>query len=220
VLPFSGGTVHSANWSGYAVRSKRHAISAVSSTFVVPKVSNLDLGLAVTWAGIGGFQTKDLIQAGALEGGQFFGSPRYEAWYELLPAGLTQIHNCKGSPRCKVSPGDHMSVNIHSVARATWSIFIRDQGHWSWSKTVHYNSSRSSAEWILEVPSPAPKLAHAGTVHFGPTSRFTARGASHTIGQGHPIRIILDGGQATPSALAADRQSFNDCSYKSRCSRP
>src|SRR5438067_8163172 len=54
VLPFSGGTVRSANWSGYAVRSKHHAISGVSGTFVVPSVPSLDLGLAATWAGIGG----------------------------------------------------------------------------------------------------------------------------------------------------------------------
>jgi hypothetical protein len=223
ILPLAGGTVHSANWSGYAVRSTQHAISGVSGTFVVPHVPSNDFGIAATWAGVGGFKTHDLVQAGTLEEGRFYGR-QYFAWYELLPAGLTRLHGCSGDYRCTVTPGNHISVNVHQVSSRTWSISVTDQGHWSWSRQFHYNSSRSSADWILEAPSngfgQTYPLAHVGTVHFGPTSTYTASGASHTIGQGHPIRIILKGGEATPSSLGSDRQSFEDCSYKSSCPRP
>lgn len=222
ILPLSGGTVHSGNWSGYAVTSSSHAISGVSGTFVVPHVSNVPFGFAATWAGVGGFKTHDLIQAGTLEQSRFFGR-KYFAWYELLQNPVVPLHGCSGDQKCRVSPGDHMTINIHRVGSGTWSISVTNQGHWNWTRQFHYNSSRSSADWILEAPSigsaEAP-LANVGTVAFGPSSKYTTGGSTHTLGQGHPVRIILKGGQATPSALAADGQSFNDCSYKRRCPRP
>jgi hypothetical protein len=221
ILPLSGGTVHSANWSGYAVRSKQHAISGVSGTFVVPSITKRRFGIAATWAGVGGFKTKDLVQAGTVEESQF--GRRYFAWYELLPAGLVHLHGCHGDPHCNVSPGDHISVSISNVSGNSWKIAVGNAGHWSWTRQFAYTSSRSSADWILEAPSNGVEtypLAHVGTVSFGPTSKYTASGASHTIAQGHPVRIILRGGQATPSALGSDRQSFDDCSYQTSCPRP
>jgi hypothetical protein len=226
ILPFSGGTVHSTNWSGYAVRSKSHKISGVDGTFVVPRAANSGFAAAATWAGIGGFKTKDLIQAGTGEDSLpsvLFGK-KYFAWYELLPNSEVPLHGCKGDSHCKVSPGNHMSISISNVSGNKWRISVTNAGHWNWSKTVSYNSSRSSADWILEAPSVGMfgqlPLASVGTVHFGPTSKYTTGGASHTIKQGHPVKIILSG-EAKPSALGADGQSFNDCAYRSgTCPRP
>jgi hypothetical protein len=229
VLPFSGGSIKSFNWSGYAVRSKKHKISGVIGTFVVPHAGNSGQ-LAATWAGIGGFKTSDLIQAGTSEdatSGPLFG-PKYFAWYELLPHPETQLQGCKGDAHCKVAPGDHISIKIKAKGGTTWKISVTNHGKWSWSKTVHYNSSRSSAEWILEAPTIVllgqSKLSHVGTVHFGPTSKFTTGSGNHTIAHGNPIKIVLSpkggAGSATPSALAKNGQSFNDCAYKSSCPRP
>jgi hypothetical protein len=226
VLPFSGGTVHSTNWSGYAVRSKSRNISGVSGTFVVPRAASSGFAAAATWAGIGGFKTHDLIQAGAGEDSLptvLFGK-KYFAWYELLPNSEVQLHGCKGDPNCKVKPGNHMSVAIKNSGGSKWTISVKNAGHWSWTKTVSYNSSRSSAEWILEAPSVGLfgtlPLAQVGTVHFGPTSKYTPGGSSHTIRQGHPVKIILTN-EATPSRLGTNGQSFNDCSYHSgTCPRP
>ena len=39
VLPLEGHTIHSTNWSGYAVTSKRRRITAVTGSFVVPRVT-------------------------------------------------------------------------------------------------------------------------------------------------------------------------------------
>jgi hypothetical protein len=224
VLPFSGGTVHSSNWSGYAVRSKRHQITGASGTFMVPRATGSGTQAAATWAGIGGFKTQDLIQAGTAEDALptlIFGK-QYFAWYELLPNPEVRLHGCKGDSTCKVKPGNHMSVKITSVGTNRWRIAVRNAGHWSWSKTVSYHSSRSSAEWILESPmcGACLTLADVGTVHFGPTSKYNSGGAAHTISQGNPVKIILTG-QAKPSPLAPNGQSFNDCSYRSgSCPRP
>jgi hypothetical protein len=61
------------------------------------------------------------------------------------------------------------------------------------------------------------------TGHFGPTSTYTAGGATKTIAAGHPTQIDLGTGvvnEATPSALASDGQSFNDCTYAQSCPTP
>jgi hypothetical protein len=225
-LPLHGGTTSSLNWSGYAVTDS--GITGVSSTFKVPTAGLDPPGFAATWAGIGGYNTRDLIQAG-VEEQSFPSSPvlgkQYQAWYELLPASETPISNCSGNSSCTVTPGDQVSVHISDIAGNTWNISLTDARKWSWSKNVTYSSSKSSAEWILEAPTLVAQtvLANVGTVPFGPTSTYTAGGSTRTIGAGKPTRIDLGTGvvnEATPSALASNGQSFNDCSYALSCSTP
>jgi Peptidase A4 family len=226
-LPVRGGTVDSLNWSGYAV-TPGSGITAVSSTFVVPAASLIPPGFAATWTGIGGFNTQDLIQAGveenSLPSNPLIGN-QYVAWYELLPAAETPISGCPGDPNCTVAPGNTVSVSISHVSGSTWHIAMSNAGHWSWSLNVPYNSTESSAEWILEAPTLITQtlLANVGTVHFGPTSTYTSGGTTKTIAQGSPTQIDLSPGlinEATPSALASDGQSFNDCAYAQSCPTP
>ncbi len=230
LLPTHGGTVDSLNWSGYAV-TPGSGITAVSSSYIVPSAGLDPPGFAATWTGIGGYNTSDLIQAGTGEdsapSNPILG-PQYYAWYELLPNSETPISGCTGDTSCTVTPGDDMSVQINNVSGNTWSIAITDSGKWSWSKNVTYSSSESSAEWILEAPTLVAQtlLANVGTQHFGPTSTYTKAGTTYTIAQGNPTQIDLSpspvGGvdEATPSALASDGQSFNDCSYQNTCPAP
>jgi hypothetical protein len=226
-LPLHGGTVDSLNWSGYAV-TPGSGVTAVSSAFTVPSAGLVPPGFAATWTGIGGYNTSDLIQAGTAEQSapdNPLVGPQYYAWYELLPASETQLTGCSGDANCTVTPGDDVTVNISQVSGNTWGISMTDAGHWSWSKNVTYSSSESSAEWILEAPTLIAQtlLAPVGTVHFGPTSTYTDGGGTHTIAQGNPTQIDLSPGvinEATPSALAADGQSFNDCAYAQSCPAP
>lgn len=227
-LPTHGGTADSLNWSGYAVTPSSDGITAVSSTFTVPTAGLAPPGFAATWTGIGGYSSSDLIQAGTSEdsapSNPLLGD-QYYAWYELLPASETQITGCTGDANCTVTPGDNVSVNISQVSGNTWSISMTDAGKWSWSKDVSYASSESSAEWILEAPTLVAQttLANVGTTNFGPTSTYTAGGVTHTIAQGDPTQIFLSPGavnEATPSALASDGQSFNDCAYAQSCAAP
>ena len=226
-LPLHGGTTSSLNWSGYAV-TPGSGVTAVSSTFTVPSAGLDPPGFAATWAGIGGYNTSDLIQAGveedSLPSNPLLGN-QYQAWYELLPASETPISGCSGDSSCTVTPGDHVSVDISNVSGNTWSISLADAGKWTWSKNVSYSSSESSAEWILEAPTLVAQtvLANVGTVPFGPTSTYTSGGATHTIASGNPTQIDLGTGvvnEATPSALASDGESFNDCSYALSCPAP
>lgn len=227
-LPTHGGTADSLNWSGYAVTPSSSNITAVSSTLTVPSAGLVPPGFAATWTGIGGYNTSDLIQAGTAEqsapSNPLLGD-QYYAWYELLPASETQLTNCTGDPDCTVTPGDNITVNVSQVSGNTWSISMTDAGKWSWSQDVNYASSESSGEWILEAPTLVAQtvLAPVGTVHFGSTSTYTAGGVTHTIAEGNPTQIFLSPGvvnEATPSALASDGQSFNDCAYAQSCAAP
>jgi hypothetical protein len=229
-LPVHGGTTDSLNWSGYAVTGS--GISGVSGTFVVPTAGDTPPGFAATWAGIGGYSTSDLIQAGVEEDSAPSNSllgDQYTAWYELLPASETPISGCTGSSDCTVNPGDHVSVTITSTGSNEWSISMSSSGtdNWTWSTTVPYTSSESSAEWILEAPTLVAAqtlIAPVGTVSFGPTSTWNdASGSGQTIAAGKPTQIVLSPGavdEATPSALASNGESFNDCAYAQSCAAP
>ena len=230
LLPLLGGSragsINSLNWSGY-VDTSASPVTAVNSTFVVPTAGLIPPGFAATWAGIGGFHSPDLIQAGvgeqSLPDNPVLG-PQYFAWYELLPAGETQLTNCNGDPNCTVSPGDTVTVNISQASGSTWNIAMSDAGKWSYLNTVTYSSSRNSAEWILEAPTLLvlqTLMAPVGTVHFGPTSSFTDGTGTHSVAQGNPTEVILSPGlinEATPSPIAPDGQSFNVCAYAQTCS--
>jgi hypothetical protein len=229
VLPLHGGTATSTNWSGYAVTPATDGITAVNSTFVVPSAAIVPPGFGATWTGIGGYSSTDLIQAGVAEmslptlplvGDQYY------AWYELLPNAETQLTNCTGDSSCTVSPGDSITVNISQDAATLWTISVADAGHWTWSSQVTYASSNSSAEWIQEAPSIEglqSLLADTGTTTFGPTSTYVVGGKTYTIAQGNPTLIYLSPGlvnEATPSALAANGQSFDVCAYAQTCATP
>ena len=227
-LPQHGGSTNSLNWAGYAV-TPGSGITAVDSTFTVPSAGALPPGFSATWAGIGGYSSQDLIQAGV--GEQSVPSnpvlgPQYYAWYEILPAAETPISGCTGDPNCTVTPGDHVSVDIHNVSGNTWSVGLTDGSKWSYSTTLTYASTESSAEWIQEAPTlvvqtiPAP----VGTVHFGPTSTYTDGSGTHPIAAGSPTLInegVVDPVDvAVTSPLASDGQSFNVCVYALSCPAP
>lgn len=229
-VPLHGGTVSSLNWSGYAVTGS--GITGVTGSFQVPTAGLLPPGFTATWAGIGGYAngSTDLIQAGvgeqSLPSAPLLG-PQYYAWWETLPNVETPLTNCTGDTSCTVNPGDQVGVVISNVSGNTWKIAMTDANHWSWSTTTQYASSESSAEWILEAPTlavlqtiPAP----VGTSHFGPNSTYTSGGSTRTIAQGNPDLIDMGLGvglnEATPSALSADGQSFNDCTYSNSCPAP
>jgi hypothetical protein len=218
----------SLNWSGYAaIPATGHRVTQVSSSWTVPSAGIVPPGFSSTWAGIGGYNTGDLIQAGTtqdtLDG--------YYAWYEMLPDTETPIEGCNGDAACTVNPGDAVSTDIHSLGGNQWSISLSNAGKWTWSTTVSYTSTFSSAEWIEEAPTllvAQTTMAQLGTVRLD-QSRFTLDGAnpatgSSTIAQGGPvsIRLSLAGlvTEATPSSLDAQGDGFNVCTYTSSCPPP
>ena len=93
----------SLNWAGYVADTGSY--TSVTGSWVVPLVSDSRPGADATWVGIGGVQTRDLIQAGtqAIVGNP--GDITYQAWYEVLPDVSTPID-------LAISPGNSITTTL------------------------------------------------------------------------------------------------------------
>ena len=161
------GYADSYNWSGYVQATGRHTrvYTGVTTTFVVTTVNTRVAGdqYSADWVGIGGFDTKKLVQAGVEEdniGGKAF----YQAWTEVLPQSESPL-------TLTVSPGDTIVVTVRKIANKQdrdkqWSMTVADEttGR-SAGLTVRYNISGSSAEAVHERPClGSPCLDHLATL--------------------------------------------------------
>ncbi len=156
------------HWSGYIinldVENKTEGVGSISASWVVPQIAySTNDTYSSVWVGVGGYGEKTLIQAGTehqVENGKI----EYFAWYELLPATIVRV------PTLGIEPGDTVTTSISLVdqARNSWVISIVDETEGrSFQKTVTYNSSMKSAEWIVERPTvnnQISTLADFGTI--------------------------------------------------------
>ena len=141
------------NWGGYAVatdfNNPQPVISEVSGSWTVPEVAVAQTDtFSAIWIGIGGTFGMTLIQTGT-EQDCVNGLVSYSAWYELLPNNAVTI------PTVNVSPGDTISASItlSDPTANLWTISLSDLSNGqSFSQDFFYNSSRLSAEWVVERP--------------------------------------------------------------------
>lgn len=205
--PSLSGQDVSSNWSGYAANSGTY--TAVSATWTVPPpAATGSVGVDATWVGIGGVNSRDLIQAGTQATVLSSGRAQYQAWIETLPQASQTVS-------LAVHPGDSVTVSLAEQQSGVWLISFRDNttGQ-SYQQTVRYSSSRSSAEWVEEAPSGGRRilpLDNFGSVTFTNGSAVK-NGQTVTLAQAgaQPITMIGAGRQAlaVPSALADNGTSF------------
>ncbi len=141
------------NWAGYTVAQSfsepKPVVTGVSGSWVVPQVqiSQTDTYSAI-WVGIGGFFGHSLIQIGT-EQDTIGGKAHYFAWYELLPGPSVQIL------AMAISPGDEItaSISLDNTLLNLWLVQVADLTTGErFSQYFIYNSSRYSAEWVVERP--------------------------------------------------------------------
>jgi hypothetical protein len=200
----------SQNWSGYAATGGTY--TAVSGTWSVPQFTpDSPAGADAAWVGIGGVNTRDLIQAGTQQTVSGNGSTQYQAWVETLPQASHPVP-------LTVNPGDSVSVSITQDPQnqTQWQVaFVNNTSGQTYNVTEHYSSSMSSAEWIEEAPSAARgrqlpldnfgsiAFSQASTVKDGQTESIASSGA-------RPITMVSRGNRqvARPSSLGSDGGSF------------
>jgi len=145
-------SVVSLTWSGYVVACDfscpQPTVIGLNASWIVPSVSvSLGNTYSSAWIGVGGQFDDSLIQIGT-EHDSVNGKERYSAWYELLPDFAITIP-------MTVSKGDFISASINLIDNESdlWLLQLTDltTGE-SFSKTVNYNSTCLSAEWIVERP--------------------------------------------------------------------
>jgi hypothetical protein len=188
-------------WSGYIVnlggQNSSALVGGVSASWTVPTVAPSENNtFSSVWVGVGGYGETTLIQAGT-EQEYVDGRAYYFAWYELLPDNLIRIQSMR------VQPGDTVTASISLVNEhaGTWLIQINDVtrgGHFE--KTVNYDSSRLSAEWIVERPNVdnvTSTLANFGNVTFA-GCKATVAGETGVVGNFSYAQLVMVDSQDTP----------------------
>jgi hypothetical protein len=213
----SSNNLMSLDWAGYVVTSDfvspQPLVVGINGSWTIPEVnvSQRDT-FSAAWMGIGGLVEGDetLIQTGT-EQDSLSGTATYSAWYELLPNDSVTITTIN------MSQGDEITASINLVDSATneWSIEMVDatKGQ-SFQENFIYDSSKLSAEWIVERPSldsSLTTLANFGNVTFT-NSRMTMNSTVGTIGNFSFARITMQNRQnrqlVTVSSLSSDGSSF------------
>jgi hypothetical protein len=203
------------DWGGYSVASNalypQPAIVSVSGSWMVPSVMpTTENAFSAAWIGIGGQNDASLIQVGT-EQDYVNGQASYSLWYEMLPDNAIKI------PNVTISPSDKISASITLVNSDTneWLVQITDVTNGQGFRGVfQYNSSRLTAEWIIERPTvnnQVTTLANFGSVTF--TEATAQIGTTNgTISSFPNYKIYMQTRQNTDlvalSDLSSDGSSF------------
>jgi hypothetical protein len=209
-------------WAGYVVASDlerpHEQVIGVNASWTVPRIGVFSSdAFSSAWIGIGGQFDKTLIQAGT-EHDSVNGQEYYSAWYELLPDNAVRITDMR------VSAGDLITASITLVDSDTnqWAIRISDvtKGE-GFYQTFIYNSSRLSAEWMVERPTVTDEvsmLANFGTLTFKDSYVKIGDNVGN-IGSFPYSQVIMTNDLslqlASVSPLSADGSSFNVTYLKS-----
>jgi hypothetical protein len=197
----------SRNWSGY-VATGGASYTSVSATWVIAKPDASVPGIDATWVGIGGANTTDLIQAGTEATVNGDGTVTYDAWTETLPQSVRTVS-------LAVSAGDTMSVTISEQSTGVWLVDLKNlTTAKTYTTTIRYNSSTSSAEWIQEAPSVGRGIApldNFGSVKFTNGSTVVDGKKQTLSGANAKAVTMADAANqplAIPSAIGSDGSSF------------
>ncbi|HKZ87803.1 MAG TPA: G1 family glutamic endopeptidase [Candidatus Bathyarchaeia archaeon] len=209
-------SVFSLDWAGYAVSSNLIApqpfVVGVKGSWTVPRVvASVDDSYSSAWIGIGGQLDETLIQCGT-EHDFTNGREQYLVWYELLPANAVTVNGIK------ISPGDNIKASIAFVNTSTndWTLEIENLSNGqSFRRNFAYNSSKLSAEWVVERPTvnnQITDLADFGEITFT-DAKATIADTVGTIRSFSNYEIIMnnrDNAQLTSvSNLNSDGSSFS-----------
>ena len=204
--PAASVTSSSSNWSGYAASGG--TFTSVTATWTVPTVSATTSGADATWVGIGGLTSNDLIQAGTQAMVDGSGTVEYSSWIEMLPQSSRPVP-------LSVSAGDSVTVTITQQSGNDWLISMKNNTtKGTYSVTVQYASSNSSAEWVQEAPSVGRGLVSLdqfGAIQFSGASAVRDGKAMSASALGAKAITMINGqGQAIaqPSTIGTDGTSF------------
>jgi hypothetical protein len=178
------------NWSGYADTATTHqTFTKVSASWTAPSVSCTPEDQVTSgWVGLDGFNSGTVEQLGTLAQ-CFQGAPIYITWYEMFPAGLTEV----GST---LKPGDKITASVTRTG-TSYALKLTDAttpgNNISVTKTCALATCvDTSAEWISERPSFSIGIAPQAKYNaFKVTGgSVTANGKTTTIGAGPGVNAI------------------------------
>jgi hypothetical protein len=226
----------SSNWFGYnqgTLEQGSKLFNSVAGDWTVPTATQHTAGQAENssdWIGIGGgcidagctATDSTLIQTGTEQDVDSTGKASYSAWWELVPAPSLTITSMT------VSAGDHMHASLAEVVPNSnvWTISITDvtKGQ-TFTQTVPYTSTHTTAEWIEETP-----LLIGTNAGFAALPNLTSPAFDLATTNGAPANLkaseemnLIDSNSnviGAPSAPDPDADGFNACTWATSCSAP
>jgi hypothetical protein len=227
----------SSNWFGYnagALERNGAQFHSITSDWTVPAASQHTRGQSessATWIGIGGgcldagcgLNDVTLIQTGTEQDVDSSGHASYSAWWELVPAPAVTIG------QMGVSPGDHIHASVAEgfPNSEIWTITLKDvTRNETFSTTVPYPSTHSTAEWIEETPltigtggTGEASLPNLTTTQF---DSATLNGAAAQLTPGEQLQLIDSSNRVigAPSTPDAEADGFAACAWASSCATP
>ena len=232
----SANTHQSSNWFGYnqgSIEQGHKLFNSITGDWTVPTASQHKSGQAEyssDWIGIGGgcinanclLTDNTLIQTGTEQDVSSGGAASYSAWWEVIPGPSLTITNMK------VGAGDRMHASLSQVLGVSnvWKITIQDltRGE-TYSTTVPYTSTHSTAEWIEETP-----LILGTNAGFAALPNLTTPAFDQAKTNGQPanlkaseeMQLIDSSGHVigAPSAPDPDADGFNACTWATTCGAP
>jgi len=179
------------NWSGYADTAvgKPQTFSKVSGSWTTPSVTcGAEDQITSDWVGLDGFTSHTVEQLGTISW-CFQGSPTYFTWYEMFPAGNTEVGTA-------LKPGDKISASVTRTG-TSYAFKLTDSttsgNNISVTKTCLLTKCKdTSAEWISERPSFSTGVvpqAHYNAFKITNGSQ-TSNGHTGSIGTGPGVNSI------------------------------
>ncbi|HUE25755.1 MAG TPA: G1 family glutamic endopeptidase [Solirubrobacteraceae bacterium] len=239
LAPFhaTANATQSSNWVGYDQGSLEQGgklFNSVGGEWTVPKATPHASGQAASssdWLGVGGgcvdsgctVTDQTLIQTGTEQDVSATGAATYSAWWEEIPAPSVTITTVN------VSPGDRMYASVAETIPDSnvWTITLKDLTNGqSFSTTVPYASTHTTAEWIEENPlilgttgsgfSTLPNLASPAF------DLATTDGAPVKLTASEQMQLIDANGNVigAPSAPDPEGDGFNACAWATTCATP
>jgi hypothetical protein len=228
----------SANWAGYVASEPGVRFHKVSGSWVQPAASCSAGAPANTafWVGIGGYHSSSraLAQIGTEVDCTSTGSPRYSAWYEMIPSGSVDMP-------LTVHPGDRVTASVAVTGHRVRMRLHNVTTNATFTKTLKAPTvDLRSADWVLEAPSlcddsgvcQVSQLANFGTFGFSDASATTTSGHTGLIadpawsataidlvpgsgpdGGAGPNIGVADGASASTGDLSASGGAF-DVAYR------
>jgi Peptidase A4 family len=224
----------SSNWFGYNVGTLSDGdqlFKSISGSWTVPTATQHTSGQAedsADWVGIGGgcvdsgcdATDETLIQTGTEQDVSSTGAASYDAWYEIVPAPEIEISSMT------VDPGDQMQASLSQLAGESdvWDVTITDvtRGE-TYTTTVPYTSTQTTAEWIEETPleigtdagfAALPNLTNPAW------NSLTLNGANPDLNTSEEMDLVDSNGDVigAPSAPNSTTNGFDECTWASSCS--
>jgi hypothetical protein len=226
----------SSNWFGYnqgTLEQGSKLFNSITGDWTVPTATQHTSGQAEyssDWIGIGGgcidagctATDSTLIQTGTEQDVDSTGKASYSVWWEVIPAPSLTITNMT------VSAGDRIHASIAEVVPDSnlWTITIKDLTNGqSFTTTVPYTSTHTTAEWIEETPLLIGTNAGFAALPNLSTPAFdlaTTNGAPANLKASEQMNLIDSNSNVigAPSAPDPDADGFNACTWATSCSAP